>query len=87
MFTAQAILTAYEAGVAWMLENPADSGDRNNSATFWFPDHAPLWMVPFIRLALDESGAQTVTFSQCESGAKARKHMTLAYAAARKPYV
>eukprot|EP00965_Chrysotila_dentata_P124438 4112882-Pleurochrysis_carterae.AAC.1 len=65
-----------------MVENPADCGDKNGAA--WWPrfkDHAPLWLFPRMRDALDTAGAEIVTIAQCAFDAPTRKYTTLACSA------
>ena len=68
--TAQLIDAADAAGAAWALENPADRGDPTSRA--WWPkfaDHAPLWKVPAVRLAIARAGGRLIDFAQCAFGA------------------
>eukprot|EP00965_Chrysotila_dentata_P010951 356361-Pleurochrysis_carterae.AAC.2 len=50
-------------------------------------DHAPLWVLPSARAALETAQAETTTFAQCALGAAARKYTTLAHAAALTPHL
>eukprot|EP00965_Chrysotila_dentata_P190855 6174152-Pleurochrysis_carterae.AAC.1 len=63
---ADLVLAAHTAGIPWALENPADCGDAAGPA--WWPrmaDHAPIWLLPRMREALETAGAGSVTFAQC----------------------
>eukprot|EP00965_Chrysotila_dentata_P235941 6201047-Pleurochrysis_carterae.AAC.1 len=76
-FTADMMLAADEAGAVWAVENPADCGDPSGVA--WWPkfaSHAPLWVFPAVREALQRTRAGSVTFAQCALGAAARKFTT-----------
>eukprot|EP00965_Chrysotila_dentata_P038971 1295013-Pleurochrysis_carterae.AAC.1 len=60
-FSAELAETAHAAGIAWMIENPADCGDPDGAA--WWPrfrDHAPLWQLPRMRAALAATEGATV---------------------------
>eukprot|EP00965_Chrysotila_dentata_P153121 5060005-Pleurochrysis_carterae.AAC.1 len=50
-------------------------------------DHAPLWLLPRVRDALEVAAANSVTFAQCALWARARKYTTLAHSGAMTPYV
>eukprot|EP00965_Chrysotila_dentata_P105449 3482620-Pleurochrysis_carterae.AAC.1 len=87
-FAADLVGAAHTAGVPWAVENPADYGDAGSPA--WWPrmaDHAPIWLLPQMRDALQRAGADTVTFAQCALGARARKYTTLAHARALSPHL
>eukprot|EP00965_Chrysotila_dentata_P161560 5336253-Pleurochrysis_carterae.AAC.1 len=81
-FTAALVRAAHSAGASWMVENPAVCGDPTGVA--WWPrfaEHAPLWLYPPMRSALDAADAESVTFAQCALGAEARKYTTVAMSA------
>eukprot|EP00965_Chrysotila_dentata_P155682 5145205-Pleurochrysis_carterae.AAC.1 len=87
-FTVDLIETAQAAGAAWMVENPADCGDRSGAA--WWPrfdEHAPLWLLPRERAALEKTRAGLVTFAQCALGAPARKFYTVAFSPSMRAHV
>ena len=75
--TAAILLAASHSGAEWILENPADRGDRSTSL-FLEARHAPLWEMPEIKaLAADESlGTESVTFPLCAFGAAVQKYTT-----------
>eukprot|EP00965_Chrysotila_dentata_P017115 568330-Pleurochrysis_carterae.AAC.1 len=53
------VRAAHRVGVPWFVENPADCGEAGGAA--WWPafaSHAPLWLYPPVRAALEETGAQ-----------------------------
>eukprot|EP00965_Chrysotila_dentata_P031005 1032473-Pleurochrysis_carterae.AAC.1 len=86
-FTAALVTAARRAEVPWAMENPADCGNSGGPA--WWPrmaDHAPIWLMPCIRDALLDAGADAVTFAQCALGAKARKYTTVAHAPSLATY-
>eukprot|EP00965_Chrysotila_dentata_P163966 5413573-Pleurochrysis_carterae.AAC.1 len=72
-FAAQLVRAAHRVGVPWFVENLADCGEAG-SAAWWsaFTSHAPLSLYPPVRAALEETGAQRVTFAQCALGARVR---------------
>jgi hypothetical protein len=80
-FTARLVAAADAAGAAWMVENPADRGDRESPA-WWerYADHAPLWLVPAMAAALTAAGAGAITFAQCAFQAAVQKWTTVAHA-------
>eukprot|EP00965_Chrysotila_dentata_P085142 2808897-Pleurochrysis_carterae.AAC.1 len=87
-FAADLVEAAHGAGIPWAMENPADCGDARGPA--WWPrmaDHAPLWLLPRVRQAMQMAEAQTVTFAQCALGARARKYTTLANGRALSPFL
>eukprot|EP00965_Chrysotila_dentata_P054106 1795716-Pleurochrysis_carterae.AAC.1 len=56
----------------------------------WWPrftSHAPLWLYPPIRDALQSSGAETITFAQCALGAETRKFTSIAVAEGLRAHV
>eukprot|EP00965_Chrysotila_dentata_P121487 4016383-Pleurochrysis_carterae.AAC.1 len=78
-FTAALVGAAQAAGASWMVENPAHCGDPSGEA--WWPrfaSHAPLWLYPPMREALEAAGGRTVKFAQCALGAASRKYTTVA---------
>eukprot|EP00965_Chrysotila_dentata_P184460 6089449-Pleurochrysis_carterae.AAC.5 len=58
-FAARLVGAAEEAGTPWLVENPADCGDRGG-VTWWpqFASHALLWLLPPMRAALAKAGAE-----------------------------
>ena len=80
-FTADLVAAAHAAGASWVIENPADRGDRRSPA-FWekHADHAPLWLQPAVATAIaGAAGAREATFAQCAFGATTQKWTTVAY--------
>eukprot|EP00900_Chrysochromulina_parva_P005823 jgi/Chrpa1/15241/Chrysochromulina_OHIO_Genome00022542-RA len=80
-FTADLVAAAHAAGASWVIENPADRGDRRSPA-FWekHADHAPLWLQPAVATAIaGAAGARKATFAQCAFGATTQKWTTVAY--------
>eukprot|EP00965_Chrysotila_dentata_P179533 5928663-Pleurochrysis_carterae.AAC.1 len=68
-FSADLMTEAEAAGADWAVENPEDCGDREGVA-WWeqFADHAPLWMFPAMRDALEGAGEERVTFATVRAG-------------------
>eukprot|EP00965_Chrysotila_dentata_P057835 1917564-Pleurochrysis_carterae.AAC.1 len=86
-FTASLVQPADDAGAAWAVENPADCGDPDGAA--WWPrfaSHAPLWVFPAMRSALQRTRAELITFAQCALGADSRKYTTIAASRAAAPH-
>ena len=57
-FTYDVCIALYEAGGAFIIENPADHSD-------WEPRHGPLWLHPKIIELQERTGARVETFDQC----------------------
>eukprot|EP00965_Chrysotila_dentata_P148978 4920427-Pleurochrysis_carterae.AAC.1 len=80
--------TAQAAGAAWMVENPANCGDRSGVA--WWPrfdDHAPLWLLPRVSAALEKTRAGKMTFVQYALGAPAGKYTTVAFSPSARAHL
>ena len=70
---------AHDAGVPFVIENPADRGDNSAAHTFLCADHAPLWIHPAMVALQERACAEACTFAQCMLGAPHQKYTTLLY--------
>ena len=86
--TARLIRAAHDAHAAWALENPSDRGDRASHA-WWsrYPDHAPIWLTPSVRGAIQDSGGHTRTFAQCSFGSAVQKYTSVAHSSDLDPHL
>lgn len=69
----------FRAGGQFVVENPADRGDRSCPRTYLEANHGSIWQMPEIqKLALD-SGAETSNFNMCMLGSPSQKRTTLLF--------
>ena len=82
-FAARVWRVCEAAAVPCMLENPADRGDPALECCYWprFRDHGPMWRMEALRAAFRDTGAELVTFAQCQFGGDFQKYTTFAYSA------
>lgn len=80
--------TAYQAGGTFVIENPADRGDRASSLfEERFADHAPLWVMPAIRHLGRQSSPVWVTVPMCAFMSEFQKWTTLMAAGPAAAYL
>ena len=70
---------AVAAGTEFIIEQPADRGDRSMPHTFLFADHAPLWLYPAIVELREDAECRLCTFAQCMLGSEFQKYTTFMY--------
>lgn len=76
--SAELALTAYRAGGTFVIENPADRGDRECKLfEERFADHAPLWVMPAIRHLAGQSSPTWATVPMCAFRSEFQKWTTL----------
>ena len=80
------LTVASDVGTQFVIEQPADRGDRSVPHTFLFADHAPLWIYPSVTKLRAHAGCRTCTFAMCNLGAKYQKYTTLMYTPALAPW-
>ena len=83
--TAVILTAAHRAGAQFVLENPADRGDKENMLLFQVAEHGPIWLDPHVRALHGACGAEAVTFAQCMFGADVQKYTTLLFTAGLAP--
>ena len=81
------LMLADDVGTLFIIEQPADRGDRNVPHTFLFDDHAPLWIYPAVIALLAHASCRLCTFPQCMLGAEWQKYTTLCYSPALAPWL
>ena len=79
--TTAILSAAFDAGTQFVLEHPADRGDRSLEHIFLDPNHAPLWLTSDAKRLKEHSHASYATFAQCMYGAQHQKYTTLMYTA------
>ena len=77
--TAVLLTAAHRAGAQFVLENPADRGDKENLLLYQVAEHGPIWHDPHVRALQGACGAESVTFAQCMFGADVQKYTTLLF--------
>lgn len=68
-------LACFDAGGEFLIENPADRGDRGVSH-FMDERHAPLWLFPAVDRLRSVTSGELITFPQCALGADFQKYTT-----------
>ena len=75
--TCDVLRAVVKTGGEFILENPADRGNPDNSYLFIHKDHAPLWILPEIKELQAEVKGTMITFPMCELGHASQKLTTL----------
>ena len=83
--TAVLLTAAFRAGAQFILENPADRGDKENELLYQVEEHGPIWLDPHVQALRNSCGAESVTFAQCMFGADVQKYTTLLFTAGLAP--
>ena len=83
--TAVLLTAAFRAGAQFILENPADRGDKENELLYQVEEHGPIWLDPHVQALRGSCGAESVTFAQCMFGADVQKYTTLLFTAGLAP--
>ena len=83
--TAVLLTAAFRAGAQFILENPADRGDKENTLLYQIEEHGPIWLDPYVKALSGSCGAESVTFAQCMFGANVQKYTTLLFTAGLAP--
>ena len=72
---------AFQSGVDFVLENPADRGNPMLARDFLHADHGPLWLMEEIQTLRQRAHARLVTFPMCAFGAPWQKKTSLLFTA------
>ena len=80
--TASLLLAGWGVGTQFIIENPADRGDRAITRNFMNERHAPLWHMPDLKPLTVASGARLTTFPQCAFGSPYQKQTSLLFSPA-----
>ena len=83
--TISLLSAAHAAGAEFILENPADRGNRMEPSLFISEQHDPIWQLPELQTLAMQCGAATCTFAQCRFSADHQKYTTLMYTAGLAP--
>ena len=83
--TVYLLLLASSVGTEYVLEHPADRGDRSAKGIFLDARHAPIWRLPEVDLLRRRTRAALATFPLCELGANVQKYTTLLFSAGFAP--
>ena len=83
--TISLLSAAHAVGAEFILENPADRGDRTEPSLFISDEHGPIWQLPELQTLATQCGAATSTFAQCRFSADHQKYTTLMYTAGLAP--
>ena len=75
-FTADICLAADQAGAGWFIENPAS---REAGPAFWarMQHRCLMWHMPSMQRLMTQTGAEPVTFAQCQFSTPYQKYTTL----------
>ena len=79
--TISLLSAAHAVGAGFILENPADRGDRKEPSLFISEQHGPIWQFPELQTLAAQCGAATCTFAQCRFSADHQKYTTFMYTA------
>eukprot|EP00966_Prymnesium_polylepis_P218085 5047469-Prymnesium_polylepis.1 len=60
------------AGTEFVIENPADRGNRASKDLLITDDHGPLWLMPDLVTLVRTCGCLFVTFGACSAARRAR---------------
>ena len=83
--TISLLSAAHAVGTEFILENPADRGNRAEPSLFITEEHGPIWELPELQTLATQCGAATCTFAQCRFSADHQKYTTLMYTAGLAP--
>ena len=83
--TISLLSAAHAVGAEFILENPADRGNRMEPSLFISEQHGPIWQLPELQTLATQCGAATCTFAQCRFSADHQKFTTLMYTAGLAP--